>query len=102
MPITNEGSWVTVWFGTGAGYTVHVPYGTVLLLRSDVIHGGGTPKVEEHMDKKTLHCLHFYLVTNDQPAYPGMINLWSYDEKTLLRDIHVQSTRSFFSPKNKL
>ncbi len=45
MPITNKGSWITLWFGTGAGYTMHIPYGMVLLLRSDV-------------DKTLLHDIH--------------------------------------------
>jgi hypothetical protein len=101
MPITTEGSSITLWFGTGAGYTMHIPHGTVLLLQSDVIHGGGAPKVEEHMEKKTFHRLHLYLVMNDQPAYPGTINLWAYNNKTLLCDMHVQPPRNFFTAKKK-
>jgi hypothetical protein len=33
------------------GYTVHIPYGKILLLRSDVIHGGGIPNVSRKSDK---------------------------------------------------
>jgi hypothetical protein len=43
MPISKEGSWITLWWGPGIGYTMHIPYGKILLLRSDVIHGEGIP-----------------------------------------------------------
>jgi hypothetical protein len=94
MPITIEGSWITLWFGTGNGYTIKIPFGTVLLLRSDVIHGGGTPVVEQNTKSKKFRRLHYYLVTEDQPAYPGYINPITYDGLYSLSDLHVQITRS--------
>jgi hypothetical protein len=94
MPITKEGSWITLWFGVGKGYTVKIPFGTILLLRSDVIHGGGTPIIERNTKRKWFRRLHYYLVTEDQPAVPGFINPFSYDGKHLLSDLHVQIARA--------
>ncbi len=44
MPVTKEGNWITIWRGAGAGYTIQIPFGMVLLLHSNVAHGGGMPK----------------------------------------------------------
>jgi hypothetical protein len=46
MPVTSDGSWMTIWFGAGIRYTLHIPYGQTLLLHSDVIHGGGVPNID--------------------------------------------------------
>ncbi len=73
MPISKEGSWITLWWGPGIGYTMHIPYGKILLFHLDVIHGGGIPCVSQKSDKKQLRRLHFYLVTKDQAATPGYI-----------------------------
>ena len=99
MPVTSEGSWITLWFGTGQGYTMHIPFGKVLLLRSDVIHGGGTPTVEDNIENRSYRRLHFYLVTGDQPAFPGTNNRMSLDGKNPLSIMHVQPPRSFANTK---
>ena len=95
MPITEEGSWITLWFGTGEGYTMIIPFGKILLLRSDVVHGGGTPIVEDNTETKLFRRLHFYLVTDNQPAYPGEINPIASDGFTPLQDMHVHTPKSF-------
>jgi hypothetical protein len=94
MPITIEGSWITLWFGIGKGYTIKIPFGTVLLLRSEIIHGGGTPIIEQNAKCKKFRRLHYYLVTEDQLAVPGFINQFTYDELYSLSDMHVQISRS--------
>jgi len=95
LPITPEGSWITMWFGPGVGYTLHIPFGTVLLLRSDVIHGGGVPHVDVQTASKQFRRLHFYLATQDQAATPGMIYELNYDNETRLLDTCYQAKRSF-------
>jgi hypothetical protein len=54
MPITHEGSWITLWLGTVAGYTMHIPHGMVLLLQPNVVHRGGTPKVDIKYGEENL------------------------------------------------
>jgi hypothetical protein len=94
MPITEEGSWITLWFGTGQGYTVEIQMGEVLLLRSDVVHGGGIPIIQQNMRDMKFHRLHFYLVTNDQPAHPGSINITHYDGVTKMKKMYVHPSRT--------
>ena len=99
MPISKEGSWITLWWGPGIGYTMHIPYGKILLLRSDVIHGGGIPCVSRKSDKQQFRRLHFYLVTKDQAATPGFIYDTYYDKETKLADMCYQAKRSFHQMK---
>ena len=99
MPISKEGSWITLWWGPGIGYTMHIPYGKILLLRSDVIHGGGIPCVSRKSDKQLFRRLHFYLVTKDQAATPGYIYDTYYDNETKLADMCYQAKRSFQQTK---
>jgi hypothetical protein len=94
MPITKEGSWITLWFGVGKGYMTKIPFGTVFLLCLDVIHGGGTPIIEQNIKRKRFRRLHYYLVAEDQPAMPVFINPCTYDGQYSLSDIHVQIARS--------
>jgi hypothetical protein len=95
LPITPEGSWITLWWGPGVGYTVHIPYGKILLLRSDIIHGGGIPNVSRKSDKSQFRRLHFYLVTHDQAATPGFIYETYYDNETRLTDMCFRAKRYF-------
>jgi len=95
LPITPEGIWITMWFGPGVSYTLHIPFGTVLLLRSDVIHGGGVPHVDVQTASKQFRRVHFYLATQDQAATPGMIYELNYDNETRLLDTCFQAKRSF-------
>jgi hypothetical protein len=71
--LTQEGSWITLWWGQGVGCTLQITYGKILLLHSDVIHGGGVPNVTRRIENKYFRRLHFYLVTQDQAATPGNI-----------------------------
>lgn len=90
MPITDEGSWITLWFGPGEGHTMHIPYGEILLIRSDLVHGGGIPLTDRLAITKTFCRLHFHIVSADQPATPGKTYGLSYDNYTELSKIHVQ------------
>ncbi len=60
--VMNEGSWITLWLGPGVGYTLHIPYGKIMLLHSDVIHGGRVPYIDLWTDMQQFHWLHFYIV----------------------------------------
>jgi hypothetical protein len=95
MPLTEEGSWMTIWWGPGVGYTLQIPLGKILLLRLDVIHGGGIPNVTRRTDKKQFRRIHFYLVTPDQAATPGLIYEYNYDNETRLIDTFFQAKRTF-------
>ncbi len=95
IPLTQEGSWLTIWWGPGEGYTLQIPFGKILLLRSDVIHGGGVPNVTRGTENKQFRWLHFYLVTQDQAATPGNIYEWYYDNKTGLMDMCHHPKHSF-------
>jgi hypothetical protein len=95
MPILPDRSWITLWFGLGEGYTLHILHGEILLLRSDIIHGGGIPNVDSLTALKQFRRLHFYLVTPDQPANPGETYDLYYDNETKLTDMYFQSKRSF-------
>jgi hypothetical protein len=95
LPITPDGSWITMWFGPGVGYTLHIPFGTALLLRSDVIHGGGVPHIDIQTTSKQFRRVHFYLATQDQAATPGLIYELNYDNETRLLDTCYQAKRSF-------
>ncbi len=40
IPLTEAGSWLHLWYGTGKGKNVHIKYGSGFLFRSDVVHAG--------------------------------------------------------------
>ncbi len=86
MPLTQEGNWITIWWGPGVGYTLQIPYGKILLLRSGIMHGGGTSNVTRRTDRYQFCHLHFYIVTQDQAATPGFIYEMHYDNETRLID----------------
>jgi hypothetical protein len=72
------------------------PFAVTVLRMSETSTSGGTPKVEEDIEQNTFRHLHFYLLTDDQPAAPGTINFnpFIYDDNTLLSDMHVQPPRT--------
>ena len=58
LPISAEGMWIRIWERDGVarvdstGYLLHIPFGSVLFLRSDIVHSGifGSP------GNLRLHC----------------------------------------------
>jgi hypothetical protein len=76
------------------GAPVHIDYGKVLLLCSDVVHGGGTPNLEYVRGKRFDH-LHMYLDTEDQKADPGNIHSIWYDGITPLSDLYWKPIKEF-------
>lgn len=99
MPITPDGLWITLYLAPGYGTPVHVDYGKVLLLRSDVVHGGGTPNLDS-VSGKTFDRLHMYLDTEDQLANPGDIHSVWYDGITPLCDLYWKPIKEFPQKKN--
>jgi hypothetical protein len=62
LPVTNDGCWITVWTGFGVGTNMEIKYGECLFLRSDVVHAGGRPEIDNESDRKFIR-LHCYLPT---------------------------------------
>ncbi len=62
LPVTNDGCWITVWTGLGVGTNMEIKYGECLFLRSDVVHSGGRPEIDNESDRKFIR-LHCYLPT---------------------------------------
>ena len=95
MPVSEDGMWIHLWFAPGYGHSVKVNYGETLFLRSDVVHGGGVPLSVEIMGLNSYYCLHYYLVTDLQPAHPKVTNPKHYDNVTLLSDIYLLPEMGF-------
>jgi hypothetical protein len=87
VPLSKEGSWLHVWFGTGYGRNLHIPHGKGFLFRSDVVHAGGRIEFFQSVEEK-YHRLHFYLGTKFQVANPDTINYWHHDLQTELSSIY--------------
>jgi hypothetical protein len=85
---------IIIWLGTGYGHPVHIKYGQALLLTSDVVHGGGTPKLESTSGKK-FYRLHYYLESEIQKGFPGVINRVSYDRVNPLSVMHLTPKNTF-------
>ena len=43
LPFTSSGSYLFIWNGPGNAESIHIPFGTMLLLHGDVVHVGGLP-----------------------------------------------------------
>ena len=43
LPVTSSGSFLFSWNGPGNAESIHIPFGTMLLLHGDVVHVGGLP-----------------------------------------------------------
>ena len=98
MPITPDGMWITLYLSPGYGTPVHIGYGKLLLLRSDIVHGGGTPNLE-YVTGKRFDRLHMYLDTEDQKADPGNIHSIWYDGITPLSELYWKPIKEFQSGK---
>jgi len=46
IPMTSDGSWITIWYSQDVHRTFQIKYGQTLLLRSDVMHCGSHPGVD--------------------------------------------------------
>lgn len=95
MPVSEDGMWIHLWFAPGYGHSVKINYGETLFLRSDVVHGGGVPLSVEIMGLNSYYRLHYYLVTDLQPAHPKVTNPKHYDNVTLLSDIYLLPEMGF-------
>jgi hypothetical protein len=79
IPMTSDGSWVTIWYSQDVHHTFQIKYGETLLFCLDVVHCGGCPGV----DLKTganYYRLHFYLQTEFQMAPDNEVNKFHIDE----------------------
>ena len=91
MPLSSEGSFIYVWPGTGESLCLHIRYGTILFLRGDIVHCGGTPTNCFCIDKKYPR-LHFYFLSSpaDHPSNNVFYN--GYDGESFEKDhYHVQA-----------
>jgi len=74
LPLTELGGYIFVWDDDAKESTcIHVPYGCLLLLQDDVIHGGGFPE-QCTLIGQTLKWLHMYL-----PVQKGDVGLGQID-----------------------
>jgi hypothetical protein len=83
FPMSEEGSWITVWYDMSSPRTIHLQFGQMILFRSNVVHCGGRPAVD--LQKGLFfYRLHFYLQTKIQKAPHDAINKWDIDGRTFL------------------
>jgi hypothetical protein len=43
IPMTEQGSWICVYFDRHSPRSIHIKYGQLMLFRSDLVHCGGRP-----------------------------------------------------------
>jgi len=90
IPMTSDGSWVTIWYSQDVHHTFQIKYGETLLFCLDVVHCGGCPGV----DLKTganYYRLHFYLQTEFQMAPDNEVNKFHVDGTTSLTTLYHQT-----------
>jgi hypothetical protein len=87
IPLTEAGSWLHVWYGTGKGKNVHINYGFGFLFRSDVVHTGGRIQIDDKPGEK-YYRLHFYLGTAFQPGNVGVVNYYNHDLRHQLTELY--------------
>jgi hypothetical protein len=87
FPMSPAGSWLTIWFDQSSHYSFRLKYGQAVFFRSDVIHCGGRPKVDNQKGE-TFYRLHFYLQTKLQKAPNDKINKFVSDGRTLFSDLY--------------
>ncbi len=46
IPMTSDGSWITIWYSQDVHHTFQIKYRKTLLFCSDVVHCGGHPGVD--------------------------------------------------------
>jgi hypothetical protein len=86
IPITKEGSWLTIWDAHAKPALVKINFGKALLFRSDVIHASCRPKCDKEKEVK-FYRLHFDLQTEFQKAPKDEINILDLDGETELGSI---------------
>ena len=87
FPMTEQGSWLTVFYNTTTSRSIHIEYGKMVLFRSDVVHCGGRPETDTKTNQ-SFYRLHFYLQTKDQKAPENKINKYYLDGRTFLNDMY--------------
>ena len=88
IPISEQGSWLTIWYDLQTPRTVEVKRGQIVLFRSDVVHCGGRPKLDT-LKNQTYYRLHFYLQTTLQRAPDNMVNKVHVDGRTLFSELYT-------------
>jgi hypothetical protein len=81
IPISKQGSWLTIWYDFQTPRTVEIKHGQVVFFRSDVVHCGGRPKVDM-LQNQTYYRLHFFLQTKLQRAPKDKVNKYHFDGRT--------------------
>ncbi len=80
-PITPEGCWLPIWFGTVYGRNINIEHN---LFRFDLVPVGGCIEVNV-VKGQAYHHLQFYLWTKLHVSDPRAINYWHHDLKALLK-----------------
>jgi len=89
MPLSSEGSYIYVWPGPGQSVCIHIRYGSILFMRGDIVHCGGTPKNGFCADKKYPR-LHFYLLTSPADLPNNNVFYYGYDGEPFDKDHYHQ------------
>jgi hypothetical protein len=77
LPLTESGSYLFIWTGPGNAKALHIPYGSMLLLRADVVHAGGLPSKEKFGNPYTR--LHMSLPFRKTDILDDEILIKNYD-----------------------
>ena len=96
MPITNEGMWITIWFGPGYGYALKVNLGETLFLRSDVVFAVTVPLTENADWRQKYYHLQYYLPSDSQPPHPNNIFTQHFDNITDFSHLYCLPKISFY------
>jgi hypothetical protein len=75
--VSIDGGYIYLWSGPGVGCPFHIPYGTMLLLRGDVVHCGSLPSCAS--TKKLYHRVHFYFPVIPMDIPPNAIYLNNFE-----------------------
>jgi len=100
IPMTSDGSWITIWYSQDVHRTFQIKYGETLLFRSDVVHCGGRPGVDLRKEA-TFYRLHFYLQTEFQMAPDNEVNKFHIDGTTSLTTLYRQTIEQKKKYSNK-
>lgn len=83
IPISDNGMWINLWLTPGYAKSIKVEYGSILLIRSDVVFGGCMPILDD-CDNIRYERLCMYLDSKDQIYIQGFTNVLCSDLKTPL------------------
>ena len=89
IPMTSDGSWITIWYSQDVHCTFQIKYGETLLFCLDVVHCGGRPGVDLKTGVK-YYQLHFYLQTEFQMAPDNEVSKFHIDGTTSLTTLYRQ------------